>query len=188
MPSPNDQAVLNCILSPLLPSLGVGDDDGKKQPCDLSDSSLPSETLSRVKELEKQGVIAAECGELEASIALFSQAISLAPERASGFNNRAQALRLMGRNQEALDDLDQAVSLSDGKGMAGVNALCQRALLRLLKGDEPGAMDDVKTASLQGNDFARSMLVRLNPYSALCNQMLREMMAKLTEMKDKEEK
>lgn len=32
MPSPNDQAVLNCILSPLLPSIEVGDDDGKKQP------------------------------------------------------------------------------------------------------------------------------------------------------------
>lgn len=48
------------------------------------------------KQLEVQGVQAAETGDLEAALTLFSQAIGRTPQRASGYNNRAQALRLKG--------------------------------------------------------------------------------------------
>lgn len=48
------------------------------------------------KQLEVQGVQAAESGDVEAALNLFSQAIGNTPQRASGYNNRAQALRLKG--------------------------------------------------------------------------------------------
>jgi Flp pilus assembly protein TadD len=48
------------------------------------------------KQLELEGVQAAESGDIESALNLFSRAIQNTPERASGYNNRAQALRLKG--------------------------------------------------------------------------------------------
>lgn len=55
--------------------------------------------------------------------------VSLAPLRPSSYNNRAQALRLAGRPDEALTDLNKAIELSGGEGRAGSAALCQRGVL-----------------------------------------------------------
>ena len=55
--------------------------------------------------------------------------VSLAPLRPSSYNNRAQALRLAGRPDEALKDLNKAIELSKGEGRAGSSALCQRGVL-----------------------------------------------------------
>ena len=57
------------------------------------------------------------------------QVVSLAPLRPSSYNNRAQALRLAGRPDEALLDLNKAIELSKGGGRAGSAALCQRGVL-----------------------------------------------------------
>jgi len=138
-----------------------------------------SELLTKVKEMEVKGVLEAEGGRLEEAVKIFDQVVLLMPDRASGYNNRAQALRLTGRNEEALDDLKKAIELSGGKGKAGVNALCQRALLLLLQGQDEEANADLRSAAEEGHDFAKSMLVRMNPYSALCNQMWTQMMQKL---------
>ena len=46
-------------------------------------------------------------------------------------------------------------------------------------GDDQGALEDFKCAAHLGNEFAKQMLVALNPYAALCNQMLSEVMTKL---------
>lgn len=62
----------------------------------LSDSGFGTEFLKQVKELELQGVSAAEAGDLKGALQLFSQAIQILPQRASAYNNRAQALRLQG--------------------------------------------------------------------------------------------
>lgn len=43
-----------------------------------------------------RGVSAAETGDLQTALQLFSQAIQILPQRASAYNNRAQALRLKG--------------------------------------------------------------------------------------------
>lgn len=61
-----------------------------------SDSGFGTEFLKQVKELELHGVSAAEAGDLKGALQLFSQAIQIMPQRASAYNNRAQALRLQG--------------------------------------------------------------------------------------------
>lgn len=48
------------------------------------------------KKLEVHGVMAAEAGRLDEAILKFTEAISVAPQRASPYNNRAQANRLKG--------------------------------------------------------------------------------------------
>lgn len=62
----------------------------------LPDTGFDTELLKQVKELELQGVSAAEAGDLQGALQLFSQAIQILPQRASAYNNRAQALRLQG--------------------------------------------------------------------------------------------
>lgn len=62
----------------------------------LPDSGFDTELLKQVKELETRGVSAAEAGDLQSALQLFSQAVQILPQRASAYNNRAQALRLLG--------------------------------------------------------------------------------------------
>lgn len=70
------------------------------------------------------------------------------------------------------------MELSEGKGKAGVQALCQRgALYRWMEEDEK-ARQDFTRAAKGGSSFARSQLVALNPYAAMCNAMLREITCK----------
>lgn len=59
---------------------------------DASDPQL----LEEASRLELQGVAAAEAGDLDKALQSFGRAIELLPERASAYNNRAQALRLKG--------------------------------------------------------------------------------------------
>lgn len=60
------------------------------------DSGFDTGLLEQVKALELRGVSAAEAGDLQGALQLFSQAIEILPQRASAYNNRAQALRLRG--------------------------------------------------------------------------------------------
>lgn len=84
----------------------------------------------------------------------------------------------MSHTLEALKDLTLAVELSKGNGGAGIRALCQRgALYRWMKQDENARVDFARAARA-GSSFARSQLVALNPYAAMCNSMLCEIMAK----------
>ena len=48
-----------------------------------------------------------------------------------------------------------------------------------ISGDDGGALEDFKIAASLGNDFAKQMVVQLNPYAALCNQMLSEVIGKI---------
>lgn len=60
------------------------------------DGVFPQAQLEQSKALELQGVMAAEAGDLATALERFAQAIDLLPERASAYNNRAQARRLQG--------------------------------------------------------------------------------------------
>ena len=106
--------------------------------------------------------------------------------RASSYNNRAQALRLAGRRDSALADLDRAIQLTAGKGQVGARALCQRGVLHRREGRDDDALDDFKTAAVHGSGFAKSMMVEMNPYAAMCNSMLKTMFTALQEGVDTE--
>uniref|UniRef100_A0A8D2ZH99 Tetratricopeptide repeat protein 36 n=1 Tax=Scophthalmus maximus TaxID=52904 RepID=A0A8D2ZH99_SCOMX len=143
------------------------------------ESGFDTQLLRQVKELEKRGVSAAEAGDLQAALQLFSQAIQILPRRASAYNNRAQALRLQGNTAGALEDLDRAVSLSGGAGRTACQALVQRGLLRRLACQDDAARADFERAAAFGSEFARQQAVALNPYAALCNKMLSGVINKL---------
>lgn len=79
----------------------------------------------------------------------------------------------------ALEDLDQAISLSGDTGRTACQALVQRGLLRRLACQDDGARADFEKAAALGSEFARQQAVVLNPYAALCNKMLSEVINKL---------
>ena len=119
--------MLNSILNPNLP-LGEGIFDPEEVVSDRDEDKLQED--DKVKKLDTEAVKAAEAGDLDTALRLFDEAVRLAPARPASFNNRAQCLRLLGRPEAALRDLDTAVSLSQGgRGKAGAAALCQRGVL-----------------------------------------------------------
>lgn len=180
MATSSDRKILNSILNPLLP-LGecVYDDENVPEVEDETQEEKETTEIKEAKELEKEGIKAAESGELQKSIDIFTKSIEMAPKRASCYNNRAQALRLKGDVTGALEDLNNAINLSEGTGKAACQAFCQRGLIYQLQGKKVQASDDYRVASKLGSAFAKTMLVQMNPYAALCNQMLAEVMQKL---------
>uniref|UniRef100_A0A8C8DSF7 Tetratricopeptide repeat protein 36 n=1 Tax=Oryzias sinensis TaxID=183150 RepID=A0A8C8DSF7_9TELE len=122
MASANDRAVLQAIFNPTSP---FGDIPGINREEELTDddSGFDTELLKQVKELEMRGVSAAEAGDLQGALQLFSQAIQILPERASAYNNRAQALRLQGDTAGTCNKA--IITLS--------RALCQRVGLPSLR-------------------------------------------------------
>lgn len=79
-----------------------------------------------------------------------------------------------GDNEAALRDLDEALASPDLTADVEKQALAQRGILKRLAGDDEGAWRDFDRAGKMGNAFAKREAVRLNPYAALCNQMLQE--------------
>ena len=55
-----------------------------------------TEDVKDAKEIEIEGVRLAEKGNIDLSLEMFTKAIQLAPNRASGYNNRAQSWQLKG--------------------------------------------------------------------------------------------
>lgn len=137
-----------------------------------------------MKTLEVEGVEAAEKGDIDRAIDIFGEVIRLAPNRASGYNNRAQALRIKGDVDRALEDLNNAINLGQTNRHAAAQALCQRGLIHRLRGQDQEALADFKEAAKLGSQFAKNQLVQMNPYAALCNRMLGEMFAKLRQGED----
>lgn len=79
----------------------------------------------------------------------------------------------------ALEDLDQAIALSGSAGRTACQGLVQRGLLRRLAGQNDEARVDFEKAAALGSEFARQQAITLNPYAALCNKMLSDMICKL---------
>uniref|UniRef100_A0A2K6TH73 Tetratricopeptide repeat protein 36 n=1 Tax=Saimiri boliviensis boliviensis TaxID=39432 RepID=A0A2K6TH73_SAIBB len=175
MGTPNDQAVLQAIFNPDTPfgdivGLDQGDEAEKEEL--EEDEVFPQAQLEQSKALELQGVMAAEAGDLSTALERFGQAICLLPERASAYNNRAQARRLQGD----VAGKGRSPSLAGRGGSAG---FVQRGLLARLQGRDDDARRDFERAARLGSPFARRQLVLLNPYAALCNRMLADMMGQL---------
>lgn len=181
MASPGDRAVLNSIFNPLLPTGEcVYDEDIPETLRDAPDDDEGSPLAwQKARQLEIEGVKAAESGDVPKAIDIFTEAISWAPSRPSGYNNRAQAYRLNSDIEAALSDLNNAVNLSNGRGKAACQAYCQRALIYQYQDRAEEALQDFKMAAELGNNFAKAMVVQMNPYAALCNRMLGEVFDKL---------
>lgn len=180
MSSEHDRAVLNCIFNPLLPAGGYECDEDLHPDVQVYFSDEDAVTnVAAAKNLEVEGVKAAESGDLDKAIGLFTRAINIAPEWASGYNNRAQAYRLKGDTAAAVADLNEAISLSEGRGRSACQAFCQRGIMKRKEGHDDLARLDFEVAARLGSQFAKTQLVELNPYAALCNQMLHDVMGKL---------
>ncbi|NWR75228.1 TTC36 protein, partial [Centropus unirufus] len=180
MATANDRAVLRAIFAPSAPFGDIPGLDPEEEEEEEEEAGEEGEALlERARALELEGVAAAEAGDVGAALQRFGEAIRLLPGRASAYNNRAQALRLRGDVAGALRDLDAAIRLSRGRGRAARQSLAQRGLLHRLQGRDERARRDWERAARLGSAFARQQLVLLNPYAALCNQMLREMLGRL---------
>ncbi|XP_078282698.1 tetratricopeptide repeat protein 36 [Rhinoraja longicauda] len=178
MTTPGDQAVLSTILHPNNP---LGHDPWPEAEPTLADDDTRFDPVlvEQAKSLELRGVALAESGHIAAALGLFDRAVTIIPHRPSAYNNRAQTLRLKGDTAGALSDLDKAVELSGGRGWTASQALVQRGLLHRLSGSDSEALRDFQQAAGLGNAFARKQVTLMNPYAALCNRMLAEMMANL---------
>ncbi|KAL3862343.1 hypothetical protein ACJMK2_008318 [Sinanodonta woodiana] len=174
--TPHDKAVLDRIFNPNLPYGDVVDEVNQQEV--VPEPAVTNE-IKEAKRLEIAGVQEAEKGEILNSLEFFGQAIQIAPNFASPYNNRAQALRLNGDVEGAMQDLNKAIELSDGRGTVACQAYTQRALIRRLEGNDDEAKQDLTKAANLGGHFAKQLLVSMNPYAALCNQMLAEVMTKL---------
>ncbi|XP_068274559.1 tetratricopeptide repeat protein 36 isoform X2 [Nyctibius grandis] len=180
MATANDRAVLQTIFNPSTPFGDIpGLDEEEEDAVQDEGEAFTLELLEQVRDLELQGVSAAESGDVSTALERFGEAVRLLPERASAYNNRAQALRLRGDVAGALRDLDAAIRLSRGRGRAACQSFVQRGLIHRLQAREQEARRDFERAARLGSAFARRQLVLLNPYSALCNQMLCEMLGRL---------
>merc|ERR1712012_275367 len=136
---------------------------------------------------ESEAVKTAEKGDIAKALELFDQIIFLSPNRPASYNNRAQCLRLAGRPDAALLDLNKAVQLSGGgRSKAGSAALCQRGVLHRREGRDDDAVTDFKAAAEEGSGFAKTMLVEMNPYAAMCNAMLRNVFTSMAKGGDPE--
>ncbi|KND02660.1 uncharacterized protein SPPG_01746 [Spizellomyces punctatus DAOM BR117] len=173
--SRHDENILNLIFNP---DSGLALDD---EPLLGNATTLPaidSMTLTRLKMIEQEAVILAEHNDLVGSIDKLNECISLCPEYASAYNNRAQAFRLKGQVKEALEDLERALEYGVGNASVLKQAYTQRAIIRKSQGDAAGAESDFAQGARYGNEVAKAA-VRNNPYAKMCNAMVMEAMTKL---------
>ncbi|XP_043934999.1 tetratricopeptide repeat protein 36 [Protopterus annectens] len=176
----NDKAVLQTIFNPNTPFGDIpGQDAEQEELIQDNDSKFDAELLEQAKYLELQGISAAESGDISTALEKFNQAIHLLPDRASGYNNRAQTLRLKGNISGAMEDLSRAIELSNGKGHTACQAFVQRGLIHRLQRKDDAAREDFQKAACLGSTFAKQQMILLNPYAAICNQMLADMIQKL---------
>ncbi|CAF0731510.1 unnamed protein product [Brachionus calyciflorus] len=98
----NDERVLNAIINPNTPF-----EDKKTETQPTQSKYEINQEINDAKNLEVEGVKAAQTGDIKRSIECFSKAIEIAPHWASSYNNRAQALQLSGDvDRDSLETLE----------------------------------------------------------------------------------
>ncbi|GMT15209.1 hypothetical protein PFISCL1PPCAC_6506 [Pristionchus fissidentatus] len=172
MASAHDKEVLRTILNPLMPSGEMADIE--------EDAPIDHPGIDECRKLEQEGILLAEGKtNLPRAIELFTKAIEACPLASSAFNNRAQAMQLSGRPEEAFYDLNESIRLSGGKGRSACQAFTQRAMIYRLRDDRDSAKRDFESAASLGSSFARMQLAMMNPYAAMCNAALAKVMGEL---------
>lgn len=168
--APQDEDVLNCIFSRdgmIEKGPRISDEE-----LGIKKSTIPDDVLRAVAALEVEGIKLAEEKKYDEAIAKFSQAITQAPTYQSAYNNRAFAYQKQGKTDLALSDVEAGLAQTPSDRHTLSQLYIQRGMLRRLKNDEDGALADMAFAGKLGSVLAKQEAVRLNPYAALCNQML----------------
>jgi tetratricopeptide (TPR) repeat protein len=149
--------------------------------------------IEKTKKMEIEAIKLAENGKLDEALSTLTEALKITPNRASIYNNRAHVYQFQKKFSEAFDDLTKAIELAGTIQKKTLSqALCQRGTLHRRESRFELAREDFEIAAQMGNQFAKSQvgtflelflllhfsfqLVELNPYAALCNQMLRKVM------------
>lgn len=110
----------------------------------------------------------------------------------ASLSNRCQVLRSLGRYDEALRDIDHCLHAKPPKAVAR-QAHLQRGILHRFElsdassttlGDTPEAatstgLADFQAAAALGHPLAKQLLVTLNPYAAMCNAVVADLMRQL---------
>ncbi|KAJ8731599.1 hypothetical protein PYW07_004763 [Mythimna separata] len=173
--SERDKAVLRSIFDPTATIAPDVEDAGDKFVEEEEEPATDADKEST--SLCAEGVRLAEAGKLEEALAAMTRGVQAAPDRAAGYNDRAQLLRMMMKDDDAMSDLDRAIELTVGKqSRARALALCQRGVLLRKRGQDDDARAAFTEAAKLGSSFAKKQVVELNPYAALCNQMLSQVM------------
>ena len=60
-------------------------------------------------------------------------------------------------------------------------------LLYIQEGRDDDALTDFKAAAAEGSGFAKSMLVEMNPYAAMCNAMLKNVFTSMADGRNTDE-
>ncbi|GBP50284.1 Tetratricopeptide repeat protein 36 [Eumeta japonica] len=186
--SERDRAVLRSIFDP---TATIGDVIDQSDQFLEEDEELDTPEWRESRELCARAVALAEAGELESALQLLRRAT--ATPRPAAHSDTAQVLRLMQRDDgcddefydlEAMTELNRALELTAGKrSRCRAQALCQRGLLLRKRGLDDAARVDFAEAAKLGSSFAKKQVVELNPYAALCNQMLSQVMRGETDIK-----
>ncbi|XP_013103966.2 tetratricopeptide repeat protein 36 homolog [Stomoxys calcitrans] len=177
--SAHDQQVLESVFNPLELTSSLAPEhinaDSTEILVDADDYDYPEDIVNKSKTLEIEAVKLIEENHLDtAALEKFAEALKLTPKRASIYNNRAQALRLAGKDEDAFDDLDKAIEYGATQLKTKCHAYCQRGVLYRKKEKLDEARRDFEEAAKLGSKFAKTQLVEINPFAALCNQMLRQ--------------
>lgn len=77
-------------------------------------------------------------------------------------------------------DVTTGLALPTVSNTVQCNLLIQRGMLHRLADDDEKARKDMEEAARLGSPFAKKAAVQLNPYAALCNQMLSQAMREFT--------
>lgn len=179
MSNSRDRQILNSIINPLLPigeAVFDPEEEGKERD---PEDTVETEASKLSKSLERQAIAACERGDVESALETFRRAIEADVGRASCYNNRAQAFRLKGDIASALNDIESALTKSGGRGRAAKQAFVQRGLIHRRNGNDEQAKKDFEEASDLGSEFAKAVLVEMNPFAALCNKMLKDVYSNL---------
>jgi hypothetical protein len=113
----DDEAILNFIFSRSAPAISFAPPPAPSSTEPLASSEGDGDNPELVQHavwarLEADAVAAAERGDLEDALARLDRVCADAPDRSSGFNNRAQVRRLAKQPVAAsLADLDRAIQL-----------------------------------------------------------------------------
>ncbi|KAL3320771.1 Tetratricopeptide repeat protein 36 [Cichlidogyrus casuarinus] len=177
--NPHDQQVLSRIFSPDDPNLFQTidlelplDDDFTK--------TLNLKDKEALTNLQLEAIKLAEEGRLEEALKAFDFIVVKFPKFTAAWNDRAQVKVLMQREREAAQDLETAMTLNgpETRCEAIKQVYSQYGLLMLAAGEQEKALESFKKAASMGDAFAKKQLVQLNPYAALCNKYIGDLLKK----------